>query len=35
MSTRQKVAWWVGGGVIVVYCLFPIAWIVSVSPSSR
>src|SRR3954462_1077200 len=31
MSTRQKVAWWVGGAVIVVYCLFPIACIVSVS----
>jgi multiple sugar transport system permease protein len=31
MSTRKKTIWWVAGAVIVVYCLFPIAWIVSVS----
>ena len=31
MSTRKKVLWGVGGLLIVVYCLFPIAWIVSVS----
>src|SRR3954449_10444703 len=31
MSTRKKLLWWVGGAIIVVYCLFPIAWIVSVS----
>ncbi|MGY1916282.1 carbohydrate ABC transporter permease [Blastococcus sp. SYSU DS0973] len=31
MSTRKKVLWGVGGALIVVYCLFPIAWIVSVS----
>jgi multiple sugar transport system permease protein len=31
MSTRNKVLWGVGGAIIVVYCLFPIAWIVSVS----
>ena len=31
MSTRKKVLWGVGGFLIVVYCLFPIAWIVSVS----
>ncbi len=31
MSTRNKVLWGVGGAVIVIYCLFPIAWIVSVS----
>ena len=31
MSTKSK-AWWVVGGVlIVIYCLFPIAWIVSLS----
>jgi multiple sugar transport system permease protein len=31
MSTRKKVMWWVGGVVIVLYALFPIAWIVSIS----
>ncbi len=31
MSTRRKVLWGVGGALIIVYCLFPIAWIVSVS----
>ncbi|MGY1822843.1 carbohydrate ABC transporter permease [Geodermatophilus sp. SYSU D00079] len=31
MSTKLKVWWIVGGILIVVYCLFPIAWIVSVS----
>ena len=31
MSTRQKTWWYVGGAVIVVYALFPIAWIVSLS----
>jgi multiple sugar transport system permease protein len=31
MSTRNKVLWVIGGAIIVVYCLFPIAWIVSVS----
>jgi multiple sugar transport system permease protein len=31
MSTKRKVWWIVGGVLIVVYCLFPIAWIVSVS----
>src|ERR671921_425173 len=31
MSTRKKGLWWVGGAVIVVYALFPIAWIVSIS----
>jgi multiple sugar transport system permease protein len=31
MSTRKKVMWWVGGAVIVLYALFPIAWIVSIS----
>jgi multiple sugar transport system permease protein len=31
VSTREKVGWGVGGLVIVVYCLFPVAWIVSLS----
>jgi multiple sugar transport system permease protein len=31
MSTRTKVLWWIGGAVIVLYALFPIAWIVSIS----
>ncbi len=31
MSTRAKVWWWVGGLAIIVYCLFPVAWIVSLS----
>ena len=31
MSTKRKVWWIVGGVLIVLYCLFPIAWIVSVS----
>jgi len=31
MSPRLKTWWYVGGAVIVVYALFPIAWIVSLS----
>jgi multiple sugar transport system permease protein len=31
MSTRRRLLWIVGSILIVVYCLFPIAWIVSVS----
>jgi multiple sugar transport system permease protein len=31
MSRREKTWWIVGGIVILLYCLFPIAWIVSVS----
>jgi len=31
MSTRTKVLWWIGGVVIVLYALFPIAWIISIS----
>jgi multiple sugar transport system permease protein len=31
MSTRKKVLWGVAAAVIVIYALFPIAWIVSVS----
>ncbi|MGY1610012.1 MULTISPECIES: carbohydrate ABC transporter permease [unclassified Geodermatophilus] len=31
MSTKEKTWWWVGGVLIVLYCLFPIAWIVSLS----
>ena len=31
MSGRAKVWWWVGGIAIFLYCLFPVAWIVSLS----
>ncbi|RBY85236.1 carbohydrate ABC transporter permease [Blastococcus sp. TF02A-26] len=31
MSRKEKIWWWVAGIAILVYCLFPIAWIVSVS----
>ena len=31
MSARAKVWWWVGGIAIFLYCLFPVAWIVSLS----
>jgi multiple sugar transport system permease protein len=31
MSRKEKTWWWIGGVAILVYCLFPIAWIVSVS----
>ncbi|WP_136518777.1 MULTISPECIES: carbohydrate ABC transporter permease [Cellulomonas] len=32
MSTaRTKVWWWVGGLLIILYCLFPVAWILSLS----
>jgi multiple sugar transport system permease protein len=31
MSSREKTWWYVGGVVIVVYALFPVAWIVSLS----
>ncbi len=31
MSTRERTAWIIGGVLIVVYCLAPIAWIVSLS----
>ena len=31
MSTRKKVFWGIAAAVILLYCLFPIAWIVSVS----
>ncbi|MGY1796536.1 carbohydrate ABC transporter permease [Geodermatophilus sp. SYSU D00525] len=31
MSTKEKTWWWIGGALIVLYCLFPIAWIVSLS----
>jgi multiple sugar transport system permease protein len=31
MSTREKAWWWVGGFLIIVYCLFPVGWIVSLS----
>jgi multiple sugar transport system permease protein len=31
MSRRERTWWIVGGIVIVIYCLFPIAWIISLS----
>jgi multiple sugar transport system permease protein len=31
MSTKERTWWWIGGVLIVIYCLFPIAWIVSLS----
>lgn len=31
MSTRERSWWWVAGLVVVVYALFPVAWIVSLS----
>ena len=31
MSTREKVLWLIGGLGIVIYALFPVAWIVSLS----
>ena len=31
MSTKEKTGWIVGGVVIVLYCLAPIAWIISLS----
>jgi multiple sugar transport system permease protein len=31
MSTREKVLWWIGGLLIAVYALVPVAWIVSLS----
>src|SRR5919205_4380280 len=31
MSRREKTWWWIAGVLILAYCLFPIAWIVSLS----
>jgi multiple sugar transport system permease protein len=31
MSRREKTWWWIAAIVILLYCLFPIAWIVSLS----
>ena len=31
MNTREKTWWWVAGVAILLYCLFPIAWIISLS----
>ncbi|MFZ5871345.1 MAG: carbohydrate ABC transporter permease [Actinomycetota bacterium] len=31
LSTRERVLWGVGGALIILYCLFPVAWIVSLS----
>jgi len=30
-STRQRVLWIVGGALIILYCLFPVAWLTSLS----
>jgi multiple sugar transport system permease protein len=34
MSTREKVLWYIAGVVIVIYALFPVGWIVSLSLKS-
>ena len=31
MSRREKTWWWIAGAAILLYCLFPIAWIISLS----
>jgi len=31
MSRREKIWWWIGGVAIIVYALFPVGWIVSLS----
>src|SRR3954465_10972174 len=31
MTRREKTWWWVAGVLILLYCLFPIAWIISLS----
>ncbi|MEU2348603.1 carbohydrate ABC transporter permease [Modestobacter sp. NPDC049651] len=31
MSRREKIWWWIGGLAIIVYALFPVGWIVSLS----
>ena len=31
MSRREKTWWWIAGVVILLYCLFPIAWTISLS----
>jgi len=31
MSTRERTGWYLGGLAIVIYCLFPVAWILSLS----
>ena len=31
MSRREKTWWWIAAVVILLYCLFPIAWIISLS----
>jgi multiple sugar transport system permease protein len=35
MSTRERVAWIIGAVVIVIYALFPVGWIVSLSFKSQ
>ncbi|CAA9212592.1 MAG: Maltodextrin ABC transporter, permease protein MdxG, partial [uncultured Actinomycetospora sp.] len=34
MSTREKALWVVAGVLIIIYALFPIAWIISLSLKS-
>lgn len=31
VTSRQRVLWWIAGVLIVIYALFPVAWIVSLS----
>ncbi|HLL07710.1 MAG TPA: carbohydrate ABC transporter permease [Nocardioidaceae bacterium] len=31
LSRGSKIGWWVGGALIIVYCLVPVLWIVSLS----
>ncbi|MGH8828283.1 MAG: carbohydrate ABC transporter permease [Jiangellaceae bacterium] len=31
VTSRQRVLWWIAGILIVIYALFPVAWIVSLS----
>jgi multiple sugar transport system permease protein len=31
MSRRERTWWWIAGILILIYCLFPIAWIISLS----
>src|SRR3954466_3698402 len=35
MSTRERVFWYIGAAVIIVYALFPVAWILSLSLKSQ
>jgi multiple sugar transport system permease protein len=31
VTTRQRVLWWIAGILIIVYALFPVAWIIALS----